>query len=176
MNLKKRELSIICCGGLIILGILYYSFILSPAISREKALKSLIEKKQQTLKKMKALSAEWESLKRGKQNASELFRKRGRNFRLLSYLESISRQTGVSNKIQYMKPISFPETSGPYKLVGMEVKLEEIDIKQLVSYLYKIEYSGLDISKIKIQRTKERGKEGKALLKVVLQVSAGVKS
>ncbi len=175
MSLKKKELTIICCGGLLLLGILYYSFVVSPAIGREESLERLIEKKELTLQNMQKLLAEWEKLNKAKEDALALFKKRGRNFTLLSYLEAVSRQTGVSDKIQYMKPVSYPETKGPFRLVGMEVKLEEIDMKQLVSYLYKIEYSGLYIPKIKIQRTKGKTKEN-AFLKVTLQVSTGVRS
>jgi hypothetical protein len=119
---------------------------------------------------MAELRARWEGMKKEHAAAEEALQGRGEKFTLLSYLEGISREVGIANKIQYVKPLSFPEEPGSLKREGMEVKLEDIDIHELVEYLYKIEYSGklLKIQRIKVQRVVER--DATSSLRVIIQV------
>jgi hypothetical protein len=171
MKLNRNEIALISVGGFCILALLVYLFVLSPAMAKEEALIRTIGRKQKDLTEIMKLKSQWNTLRQTQAEAEETLKKRGGRFTLLSFLEGVSRQAGISGNIQYMKPISFPQESGPLKQVGMEIKLEDVDIKQLVDYLYKIEYSEnlLTIRRIKIQRTPS--KKGPSLLKVVLQVN-----
>lgn len=171
MNVDRREILILCLCGALLLGVLYYFFILSPALKREADLRAYIERRQSDLSEMTALQAEWEGLKKNRKETEEALARRGARFTLLSFLEGISREAGISDKIQYMKPIAFSNDPGQLKQEGMEVSLEAVDVEQLARYLYKIEYSGklLAIQRIKVQR--ETGREGAGLLKATLQVS-----
>ena len=169
MRINRREMAFSIFGGFIVIALLYYLFIISPAIVRQNSLIEHIEKKEADLVGMIELKGKWERFKTNKLKAEKILEQRGKKFTLLSFLEGVSRKVGIDNKIQYMKPITFHEESGALKPVGIEMNLDGINIKQLVSLLHKIEYSEklLNVRRIKIRRvTLKKDK----LLKVTLQV------
>jgi hypothetical protein len=149
---------------------LYYFFVVSPNLAKEDFLRRAIRNKEADQKEMEALQGAWERMKREHAAGEAALQVRGDKFTLLSFLEGISREVGIANKIQYVKPLTFPEEPGSLKKEGMEVKLEDMDIHELVEYLYKIEYSGklLKIQRIKVQRVS--GKDDTSSLRVTIQV------
>ena len=170
MKINPRETAFLSLGGIFVFTLLYYLLILSPTISREKSLITYIGKKETDLVKMVELARKWDRFIHTQAVAGKILTRRGEKFTLLSYLEGISREIGISKRIQYMKPLSFQEESGPLKPEGMEIKLDDIDITQLINFLHKIEYSEklLNIKRIKIQRST---KDNVQSLKVTVQVS-----
>ncbi|MBW1681837.1 MAG: type II secretion system protein M [Deltaproteobacteria bacterium] len=176
MRIGKREMIILALAGVAVAGLIYYFLIVSPALERERDLKRYIASKTRDLAELKRLESQWKGMKKAFQEAEAALEKRGGKFSLLSYLEGISRQVGIADKLQYVKPIQYAEESGSLKQVGMEVKLEDIDLSQLVAYLYRIEYAGklLDIEKIKVQRVERR--DGSSSLRVILRVRTYVRS
>lgn len=175
MRLSREQFIAISLGGIFFVALLYYLLVVSPAVAREKKLREQIKIKESEMVEMLQLKAKWDSLKRYQAEAESVLNKRGERFTLLSFLEGISREVGISDRIQYMKPISFPDQTGPLREEGMEVTLEDIDISQLVNYLYKIEYSAnlLNVRRIKMQR--KRMADGSAALRVTLQVNTYVR-
>jgi type II secretory pathway component PulM len=175
MTLKRNEILILSLGAVVVLAMVYYLFVISPAISKEKSLKRSIQRTEKDLAEMTALKKKWDRLKRSQLEAEKTLVQRGRRFTLLSFLEGISREVGIDDNIQYMKPLSFPEETGELKETGMEIKLEDVDLAQLVEYLHKIEYSGklLNIRRIKVQRMSSDA--GPSLLRAILQVNTYVK-
>jgi type II secretory pathway component PulM len=171
MKFKGKEILVASLIGVFLLTFMGYHFLISPALTRQESLRKHMAQRQSDLLKMYELKARWEELKRGREEAEKALSLRGKNFTLLSFLEGISREAKISDKIRYMKPISFPESSGGLKQEGMEISLEEVDLEQLVTYLYQIEYSGkmLNVKRIKVQREERR--DGKSLLKATLQVN-----
>lgn len=170
MKLNRREMAFAIFGGIFVLVLLYYLFIISPAIARQNSLIAYIEKKEADLIGMIELKDKWERFKANRMKAEKILSQRGDRFTLLSFLEGVSREVGIDNKIQYMKPLTFREGEGALKPVGIEMNLDGINTKQLVSLLHKIEYSEklLNIRLIKILRV-TRGQVN--LLKVTLQVN-----
>jgi hypothetical protein len=170
MRIHRREMGLLLLGGIIIIGFLYYLFIVSPAISRQESLIGYIAKKEAELTKVKELKAQWGRFKKSRIESEKILRQRGGKFTLLSFLEGISREVGIDKRIQYIKPLSYTEDSGTFKRVGMEMKLDNIDIDQLVRFLHRVEYSGklISIKRIRIQRM---SKDKDSALKVTLQVN-----
>lgn len=157
-------------GGIFVIALLYYLFIISPAIARQNSLIAYIDKKEADLIGMIELRDKWERFKANRVEAEKILAQRGEKFTLLSFLEGVAREVGIDNKIQYMKPLTYREKEGALKPVGIEMNLDGINTKQLISLLHKIEYSEklLNIRLIKILRV-TRGKV--KLLKVTLQVN-----
>jgi len=170
MRLNRREMAFAVLGGVLVVVLLYYLFVISPAIARQKSLIDYIEKKEADLAGMIELRNQWQMFKSNRQKAEKILAQRGEKFTLLSFLEGVSREVGIDNKIQYMKPVTFREEEGALKPVGIEMNLDGINTQQLVGLLHKIEYSEklLNIKLIKILRV-NRGKEN--LVKVTLQVN-----
>jgi len=169
MRLNSRDRAIVqsCALGLMLM--LFFHFVVSPALSKQESLERSIAAKDIDLKEMMALKASWEEFQRKQLQAEQMLSQRGNSFTLLSFLEGVSRKVGIQDKIQYMKPLGSMEESPGMKLVGMEINLEGIGVEQVVNFLHEIEYSGmlLSIRKIKIQ-TLKRGDDDS--LRVTLQV------
>jgi len=157
-------------GGIIFLGVLYYLFVFSPGVKRERMVRERIRKKESDIRAMMQLKREWQTLRASKIRANELLKRRGKQFALLSFLEGLSREVGINDRIQYMKPVLFQESSSSLRQVGVEVRLDGLSMKDLVQYLYRIEYSDafLAVPRIKIQRVEEKGTT--ASLRVTMQV------
>lgn len=163
-------MSFLLLGAILIFSVLFYLFVVSPALARQKVLEKYIGKQESELAKMTELSLKWDRFKANRVNAEKTLTRRGKKFTLLSFLEGVSRNLGIHDKIQYMKPLSSPEASRSLKQLGMEIKLDGINITQLVKFLYELEHSGklLHIKRIKIQRTSQ----GEARsLRITLQVN-----
>jgi hypothetical protein len=170
MRINRREMAFILLGGLVIIALIYYLVIVSPAVEKQEALAGYIEKKRSDLIRMRELRDEWNRFQEGRVRAEKTINSRGKGFTLLSFLEGVTREIGVDKKIQYMKPLSFSEQTGPWEEVGIEIKLDDIDMRALTRFLYEIEGSErlLNISRIKINSSE---KKDATLLTVILQVN-----
>jgi hypothetical protein len=170
MKIRRREMALLLFAGFFVLVLLYYLVIISPALSKEKSFTKRIEKKSADLAQIIALKDQWEKFKANKTRAEKILAARGKTFSLLSFLEGVSREVGIDDKIQYMKPLAFHDDSGTMKPAGIEMNLDNVNIEQLVTLLYKIEGAGklLNIKRLKIYRTSVKKIP---TLKVTLQVN-----
>lgn len=165
----RRQMLLLFCGAIVIFAVVYHLFVISPALSRQRSLEKRIAGKEAELAQARDLSREWVQLTSRRSAAEKRIRQRKAGFTLLSFLEGVSREAGIQGKIQYMKPRAAEEQG--LKTEGMEIKLDDIKIEQLVNFLYRIEYSDhpLSIRRIKIQKP-SRGTADS--LGVTLQVDA----
>jgi len=119
--------------------------------------------------KISEIKGKWQNFQKDRSDVQEAIKGRG-SFTLLSYLEAVTREIGIDQRIQYIKPVTFPEGEGKLRPEGIEISLDGVNMDQLVNFLYRIEYSGklLHVKRIKILRA---SKEKTSLLKVTLQVN-----
>jgi hypothetical protein len=154
MNLRKRDALLTCLGGLVVLGLLYVFLLVSPALSRQEKYKALIAEKSSQLGDMKALQVEWQKFQDARREAEDILSGRGTAFSLLTFMEELTRRIGVSDKIAYMKPLSFAENEdGLHRREGIEIRLEGLRMKELVTLLRETEYSNklLAIERMKVE-------------------------
>ena len=170
MKFRKHHLIISSIAGFLILSSLYYLILLSPAFSGRKYLEERVSKSKAELKRMRTLKTEWEVFQQNRDEAEKMLKKRGKSFTLLTYLEKVCRLSGIESKIQYMKPLDFVAKADGLKPVGIEMRLEDLHIGQLVTFLYRVEHGGnlLSIPRIKIRPT---GQEGARALELTLQIN-----
>jgi hypothetical protein len=163
-------MAFILVGGLVILALGFYLAVISPAVAKQEALGKYIERKESDLIQMRALRDEWDRFQKSRLMAEKAVKRRGKTFALLSFLEGITRDVGIDKKIQYMKPISFAEQTTPWEQVGIEIKLDGIDMEALTRFLYEVEGSErlLNIGKMKINSST---KKEATTLTVILQVT-----
>jgi hypothetical protein len=172
MRFLRDHLSLVLLTGILALGFLYSTVIVWPAYARKDSLMKLIQKREDNIKEMTEHKARWEAFLKERLQVQDAMKKRDKGFTLLSFLEGISREAGIEQRIKYMKPLTVQEGGSLIKQEGIEVGLEDIGIEQLVDLLQRTEYSGklIKVKRIKIQRSeKEKGKV--VLLKVTLQVN-----
>lgn len=169
MKLDRKQMSYVFFGGLGLAVLLFYLVVISPALSKQEALAKNIAKRKQDLVKISEIKGKWQRFQRDRAEVQEAVKGRG-GFTLLSYLEAVTREIGIDQRIQYIKPVTFPEGEGKLRPEGIEISLEGINMEQMVNFLYKIEYAGklLHVKRIKILRA---SREKTSLLKVTLQVN-----
>ena len=87
--------------------------------------------------------------------------------KLFSFLEKSAGDAELKGHIKYMKP-STAQSAGPYRESKVEMKLEQVTLKQLVDYLYRIESPEKLISIKRISIKENKGESG--YIDAVLQV------
>lgn len=167
MRLARREKYFVMLAGCVLLLLAVFHFLIFPFFKEKERLSKGVKSKEVALEEMVRKSAEYKALKRNDQVLKDALAKRNKGVTLFSFLESEADKADVKGHIKYMKP-SVSQGTGPYKESTVEMKLEQITLKQLVGYLYRIE-SPKDIISIKRISIKENKKES-GYLDAVLQV------
>ncbi len=170
MTFLKRRKGLLLAAGLLVLLAAYALFWVSPALSRHERLERALVEEERDLETMRQLRAEWLAFEAAREQAEQLLAKRGEDFSLLSFMEALTREVGVGDRIAYMKPLSFSGTEeGSQRSMGIEIQLDGLRMKELVRLLHQTEYSGklLSVRRIKIKaNTQEEQRD----LKVTLQI------
>lgn len=170
MKLDRKQMTYAFFGGLFVVALLFYFVVISPGLSKQRSLERNIAKRKADLVKITELNKTWEGFKRDRRDVETTLEDRGDRFSLLSYLEAVTREVGVDRNIQYIKPVTFPPSEGPFRPEGIELSLENMGMEQLVEFLHKVEHTGslLYVKRIKILKA-ARGTS--STLKVTLQVN-----
>ncbi|MEJ2164447.1 MAG: type II secretion system protein GspM [Desulfobacterales bacterium] len=167
-KLNKRErYAIIAAIGVV--GIfLIAQLIIGPFLSRTEQKQNMLRAKAGIVEQMRQMQAEYESLTQKANISESRFRNRQGGFTLFSFLDRLAGETGIKDRISYMKPSKKIDKNSPYKISSVEMKLEAITLEQLTNYLYGVETSENMVDVQKISISKKDIKEG--LITAVLQV------
>jgi general secretion pathway protein M len=167
-KLNKRERYIILLGLGVAVIFLVAQFIVEPILDRSEQKQRLLRTKSVMLDEMRQWQAEYNALTQKANISKSRFRSRQKGFTLFSFMDRLAKQSGVKDRIIYMKPTKKVQKNSPYKLSRVEMKLEAVTLEQLTNYLYGVETSQnmVDIKKISI--SKKDKKQG--LITAVLQV------
>jgi general secretion pathway protein M len=141
VKLNKREKYAIGAAAAFLCLFIIIQFVLFPMLDKRDRLRRLIEVKTKTIEEMLALKSEYDAVVSYINFSKNRLAKRQKGFALFSFLDELAGQTGIKNKIKYMKPSSTSQKDGSLKLSLVEMKLEVITLKQLTAYLYRIETS-----------------------------------
>lgn len=167
-KLNKRERYAITIGLGVAVIFLVAQFVVEPIMDRTQRKKHMLQTKTIMLEQMRQWQAEYNALTRKANVSKSRFRNRQKGFTLFSFMDRLAKESGVKDRIIYMKPSKKIQKNSPYKLSRVEMKLEAVTLAQLSGYLYGIETSRnlVDIEKISI--SKKDKKQG--LITAVLQV------
>ena len=167
MKLAKREKYLVSLAACAIAVFLLFHLLIFPFFEKRDRMKRGVRSKEQGLREIARLSAQYQSYKRGSLGIKQVLSQRNKGFTLFSFLERAAGNAQVKNHIKYMKP-SESQSTGPYKESVVEMKLEGITLKQLVEYLHGIE-SPENVIRVKRISLKENKRES-GYLDAVLQV------
>lgn len=167
VKLAKREKYLVSLAACAVAIFLLFQLLVFPFFEERKRIQRGIRAKEEGLKEIVRLGAEYRVHKKGFQDIKQILAKRKTGFTLFSFLEKEAGDAELKGHIKYMKP-SNPQNTGPYKESMIEMKLEGITLNQLVGYLYRIE-SPENIIGIKRISIKENKKES-GYLDAILQV------
>ncbi|CAN2042840.1 Type II secretion system protein M domain-containing protein [Candidatus Magnetomoraceae bacterium gMMP-15] len=168
MKLGKREKIYVSVGISFAVVVLLLQLVILPIFNQKDLLERNLRVRQNTLSQVTALQREYEEIKQKAAEAEKQFSRRKSNFTLFSFLDKLAGSTGIKNHVNYMKPSTSKDKNSPYKISLVEMKLQNITIEQLSSYLYRVETSKNHVTVRRISITQASKNEG--YLNAVLQV------
>lgn len=166
-KLSRRERMVLVAGGAVAVVILLLALVVFPLLDKRSQLARGIEAREKALVEMRDLQARYRDL-HGKANVLlEQLGSREADFSLFSFLEQMAARSEIKKNIAYMKP-SDTSTDGPFKETLVEMKLQEVTLKQLVDFLVLVEVPEkiVALKRISIQENSQT----KGALDVIMQV------
>ncbi|MHC4655846.1 MAG: type II secretion system protein GspM [Planctomycetota bacterium] len=140
IRLTRREKLLALALAFFAGACLLFAFVIKPALARTKTLRRVISEKQDELGKLRATSNEYIFLRDSLDNVRAKVASQEKGFELLPFLESLIREHGLAKKVATMKQQVL--NLGPsHSETIVEVKLENLTLKQLVDFLRKVESS-----------------------------------
>lgn len=168
LNLNKREKIAVYSAGIFVILFVFIQLIIMPVFEKRNELRDRLAGKQNMLLDMNNLRKEYLVMQQKAALSRQGFEKRVPGFTLFSFLDQLAGDTGVKNKISYMKPSTSVAEGSGLKLSRVEMKLQEINLNDLTAYLYGIESS--DNMVVVKQLTITKSSQGAGLLSALLKV------
>lgn len=134
MRLTRRERWLAVSMAVLIAAWLLFTVAIRPAIERMETLNRVIPEKQRTLQELRTKSARYLVLRAGLDNLQRQADAGEKEFELLAFLESITNDLHLAEKVTMMKQ-QVVQLDSDYSETIVEVKLENITLKQLVEFL-----------------------------------------
>ena len=171
LNLKKlnrREKYIIYGAGCLIGLLIIVHFVITPLIENKNQMQRSLQTKKTELEEMRRLQAEYSALQQNLQQSQASIGKREKGFTLYSFMNQLAGQTGIKDRISYIKPTNTVQKNSEYRISRVEMKLDGITLEQLTSYLYGIETSANMVMVKKLSISKKEKND--SFVNVILQV------
>jgi len=167
-SLDKREKMVLLGGGIFLLCFFALQLVILPLWEIRSSLQTSIERKGRELEKISRLKNEYQQLKLQEGGIEARIADRSSGFTLFTFLDKQATKAQVKKQIKYMKP-STEEGDGNLQESMVEMKLQKIALKSLVSYLKLVESEEnvVSIRRISIQQS---GNE-QGYLDVILQIT-----
>ena len=152
-QMTQRERIVLIAGGLFVLATLVYFGLISPYRTAMTGLDRKIASRQQQLVDMEDLRQQYLELK---QNLAAFQKQLDQEsaFSMFSFIEGLAVQQVGRENLVYMRPQPPAEKDG-FREESVEVKLERVDLPQLVQLLYEMESAEMPLQ-VKSLRIKTR--------------------
>lgn len=167
IRLAKRE-RLLLAGGVTILLFLIFSQLLSSGHKRMRTMERVNRELEKNLEEMYHLQNRYLILEERLKFFDERMVTRPADFTLFSHLENLASQTGIKERIDYLKPEE-RIVSERCRRSLVRVKLRGVTLEQLTRYLYSIESSPHSLEVRKLHITPQYAK--RELLEVAFEVS-----
>ncbi|MCB2148023.1 MAG: type II secretion system protein M [Deltaproteobacteria bacterium] len=168
IKLNKREKIGVAAAAAAIVIFLVLQVLIFPLFEKNAQLSKMLATRQQEREQILQLQTDYRKTAEKAEQAQRHLKTRQRGFTLFSFLETLAGQTGVKSHISYMRPTTTTLKDSPYRLSMVEMKLEEITMAQLLTYLHGIETSRDMISIKRLSISK--GEQKADLINTVFQV------
>ncbi len=167
-KVTKRDIITLIIGATVLVVFGMHQFVITPLLNKRTRQEKTIKSKKSVLLDLVLLKAEFERLMLKADFAKKRIAKRKRGFTLFSDMDRMAGVAGIKQNVAYMKPFTAVSKDNKYTISTVEMKLDGLDMEQLVKFLYKVETSpnAITIKRISITKT---GK-AKDLASAVLQV------
>lgn len=144
MRMTSKEKRAITWGSAFVILILYINFYVIPTRAQLQVMDNRIKTNQDKLRKMYRLKAEYDALYRVMlhSNPNRKFEVK-EDTSLLTFLENLAAKIAIQRKIAFIEPFS---EFGGIKKEGARVKLDRVEMSELVDFLYGLEHENNNIS------------------------------
>ena len=140
MRWTPRERWLVVSLAILIGAWMLFTLGMRPAVERIETLNRVIPEKQRTLQQLRTKSTQYLALQTALQNLKSRANAEEKEFELLTFLESTTTDLRLAKKVTTMKQ-EVPQLDSNYTETVVEVKLENIILKQLVEFLLNIKSS-----------------------------------
>lgn|GEM_PF-3779706 len=141
LNLSTREKWFLGFGGLAVLALLAWTFLVSPGLERIEQLDRSIVRHQQELTRLEAMVEQWRKLKAQSESLVGQLSQREADFSLAGYLEELIKASDLSSKVKAIRPLPPEDVPGGLTRLSVDLRLEGASLEGLVKLLYRIEFS-----------------------------------
>lgn len=161
LNRREKNIILAACGLLIVFSA--FQFLIFPMTDKKERLQRVVQVKSGILNQVSQLAADYRVEKQKASSFKQLMDSRQKGFSLFSFLDRLAGQSGIKDRVAYMKPSSSSAKTSGYRISKVEVKLNGVDLRQLTSFLYAVETSenevAVDRISISAAEKKENGLE-----------------
>ena len=137
---RERLLSAALVTFVVVVGLL--AFVVKPAIDRMKTLTRVIPEKQTVLNELRTKSYEYVAMRDSLEGLHKKVMAQDDGFELLPFLESLTRERGLAEKVATMKQ-QVLQLEPDYCETVVEIELQNLTLGQLVDFLWKVESSNV---------------------------------
>lgn len=166
-HLGERERLVLAGGGVFLFCVVLYQLVLSPYLIAHERLEKSLARKQAELAEIKALSAEYATLRSEEGGMKQMLQQRAAGFTLFTFLDRQATSAGVKETIKYMKPSVIEGDSGLDESV-VEMRLEGVTLDKLTEFLHLTESQENVVSVRRLSIQASAREEG--VLDVILQI------
>ena len=139
-RLDSREKAIVILGIIGAVAIIAYGTVLAPLTDRYITLDRMNRQKESQYKDFIKLREEYSALKKEYEGLEKGASKAKEGFSPLTFMEGISTQAKIRDKVVSMKPRLIPIGEN-FRESSIEVKIERVVLEQVMTYLHLIEGS-----------------------------------
>lgn len=166
-DLSKREKNVFIFGLTFL--VLFFGFQLGvvPVFKNKENLNRILNEKQAALEEMIELQKQFFSVSDDFSIKTQDLINRDKHFSLFSFLDSQVQQSGVKQNVAYMKPYTKELDTPLYALATVKVKLDNVYLKDLIDFIFRIESSQNNVSITSLSLSKT-GKD-KAKLDAIIE-------
>ncbi len=168
MKLDRREKYLVYAAAVIICIFVLIQFIAFPVIDKRERVTRAIQVKTKILEEMIVLKSKYNAISNRADLSKSRFAKREKNFTLFSLTDSLAGKAAIKDHIVYMKPSTSLAKNSNYKISSVEIKVQNITLNELISYLYMVETSNNIVFIKRLSISKSGGQED--LINAVLKV------
>jgi general secretion pathway protein M len=167
-RLEQREKGIIFLGIFILVCFVVLQFGVGPYLDSSRKLDRALANRHSDIAELKLLQQDYRELQAEAGGIKEKINTRDPGFSLFSFLDGQASAAEVKDYISYMKPSTAETRESELLKSVVELKLQEISLSKLVTFLEGIESSENVIS---IQRMSiQENSQNEGLLDVILQI------
>ena len=154
MRITQREKIFITIGLIFIFFTFFYLFVFLPITKKMKLMDDIAYRKEKELAEIIKLKQEYNMLNFTLKKIKSKMDNKKKNFSMISYVEEIAKKVKLRKKIVKIKPQTTP-LSNRYKEQTVDIAIENLDLREVVSFLDQIE-KGRGYLKIKRFHLKKR--------------------